>query len=186
MSVRMILVTGFAALALTMSGCKKKVEQADEAGDIRVDPALTMANDKALMRAPAPTVAEGAGKAGNGMTAASAQGCGKNLNYSLDWAKRLPAAMPIYPEAKLIEAAGADAGQCTLRVVSFTSTAPMQTLIDWYYTQAVRSGFSSEHQIKDGDHILAGVREEDDSAYYIFFAEKNGGVEVDLIANNGV
>lgn len=188
MTVRLFLAAGLGALALTMAGCgKKDKEPATDAGDIRVDPALTQENAR-MLKAPPPTIVKGSGQVLTAESVVAApQGCGKKLAYSLDYAKRLPAALPLYPDAKLTEAAGADAANCSMRAVSFTSSAPMATLIDWHYTQAIRAGYSSEHQIKDGDHILAGVREEDGGAYYILFAEhEGGGVEVDLIANNGL
>lgn len=151
---------------------------------------------KGALRAPAPTPAAAGGKvtlgelakiqASDGRAKAKTRDCVKNVQYSAAWANRLPAAIPLYPDARVIEAAGNDTPGCRLRIVSFSSAAPMQTLIDWYYTVAIRSGYSSEHQAADGEHILAGAREKDDGAYYILFANRpGGGTNVDLIANNG-
>src|SRR3546814_9116114 len=74
------------------------------------------------------------------------------------WANRMPAEFPVYPKAKLMEAAGADGGGCDLRVVSFVTNQPMQNVIDYYYTKAIRSGFDAEHQLMNGEHVLGGVR----------------------------
>jgi hypothetical protein len=73
-----------------------------------------------------------------------------------------------------------------MRLVSFTSKAPLQTLVDFYYTQAVRNGFTAEHQLAEGEHILGGVRQPDGGAYYLSFnARKDGGTDVDMIVNHG-
>src|SRR3546814_8834942 len=81
------------------------------------------------------------------------------------WANRMPAEFPVYPKAKLMEAAGADGGGCDLRVVSFVTNQPMQNVIDYYYTKAIRSGFDAEHQLMNGEHVLGGVRKKGDGAY---------------------
>lgn len=151
---------------------------------------------KTAMRAPAPKPTAPTGKvtlaelaeiqAKDARTNDQAKGCAHNVQYSAVWASRMPVAIPLYPDARVVEAAGNDTPGCRLRVVSFTSAAPMQRLLDWYYTVAIRAGFTSEHQAAGGEHILAGVRESDDGAYYIFFNERaGGGTEVDLITKNG-
>lgn len=112
------------------------------------------------------------------------KGCG-TLNYAAGWAERLPAAFPIYPGARLMEAAGND-GQCTLRGASFVSAVPMQTVIDFYYTIARRNGYDAEHQLLDGQRVLGGTRTKDGGAYFITFANApGGGTSVDIVANNG-
>ena len=73
-----------------------------------------------------------------------------------------------------------------MRLVSFSSKAPLQTLIDFYYTQAIRNGFNAEHQLADGEHILAGARKKDGGAYYLTLnGRKDGGTDVDMIVNHG-
>jgi hypothetical protein len=62
----------------------------------------------------------------------------------------------------------------------------MQTMLDWYYTKAVRAGYTSEHQVEGQEHILGGTRDRDDGAYVLFMtARSDGGTDVDLVANNG-
>jgi predicted small lipoprotein YifL len=146
-----------------------------------------------LMRAPAPTTASGTGSITLGERASdqAARGqasaaCEKNFHYSASWAALLPEAFPLYPDAQVMEAAGNNTPPCRMRLVSFVSKAPLQTLIDFYYTQAVRNGFTSEHQLADGEHILAGTREKDDGVYYLSLnARKGGGTDVDMIVNHG-
>ena len=115
------------------------------------------------------------------------KGCAGALKYSASWAQRLPADLPLYPQARVTEAAGAQGGKCALRVVSFSAAQPMDTLLDWYYTRATRAGYSSEHQVDGAQHILGGTRGRDDGAYVLFLtARKDGGTDVDLVANNGI
>ena len=147
-----------------------------------------------LMRAPAPTTATGTGSITLGERAkdqvakgkqASAD-CDRNFHYSASWATLLPAEFPLYPDAQVTEAAGNNDAPCRMRLVSFASKTQLQTLIDFYYTQAVRNGFTAEHQLADGEYILAGTREKDDGVYYLTFnARKDGGTDVDMIVNHG-
>ncbi|MDP5277704.1 hypothetical protein Q9Q95_02105 [Sphingomonas sp. DG1-23] len=114
------------------------------------------------------------------------RGCAGALQYSARWAQRLPADLPLYPQARVTEAAGAQGGNCALRVVSFSAAQPIDALLDWYYTKATRAGYSSEHQLDGAQHILGGTRNRDDGAYVLFLtARKDGGTDVDLVANNG-
>lgn len=114
-------------------------------------------------------------------------GCASALRYSAAWAQRLPADLPLYPQARVTEAAGSQGGKCALRVVSFSAAQPMQALVDWYYTKAVRAGYSAEHQIDGAEHILGGTRASDDGAYVLFLtARPDGGTDIDMVANNGI
>ncbi|UZK67623.1 hypothetical protein [Sphingomonas sp. M1-B02] len=113
-------------------------------------------------------------------------GCAGALKYSAAWAQRLPADLPLFPQARVTEAAGAEGGKCALRVVSFSASQPMQLMLDWYYTKAIRGGYTSEHQVEGKQHILGGTRERDDGAYVLFMTtRKDGGTDVDFVANNG-
>lgn len=115
-----------------------------------------------------------------------ASACAAKITYSTRWALRLPAELPLYPDARVIEAAGNEGGACALRVVSFASSAPLQTIIDWYYTRAINAGYSGDHQADGADHVLAGTRKRDGAAYALFASPREGGgTEVDLVANNG-
>lgn len=110
--------------------------------------------------------------------------CAANVSYSTRWSLRLPADMPLYPDAHVVEAAGNADNGCALRIVSFTSRAPLQSVIDFYYTRATNSGYSAEHQADADGHVLAGSRGND--AYAVFVTKAaGGGSQVDLVANNG-
>ena len=113
--------------------------------------------------------------------------CAASLQYAAGWAQRLPCDLPLYPQARVTEAAGSTAGKCQLRVVSFSSPQPMQVMLDWYYTRAIRSGYSSEHQVDGREHILGGTRDKDGGAYVLFLTTRpDGGTDIDMVANNGI
>ncbi len=109
--------------------------------------------------------------------------CAANVSYSTRWSLRLPADMPLYPDAHVVEAAGNADNGCALRIVSFTSRAPVQSVIDFYYTRATNGGYSTDHQADAEGHVLAGSRGND--AYAVFVTKVAGGTQVDLVANNG-
>ncbi|MBO9714480.1 hypothetical protein [Sphingomonas sp.] len=158
------------------------------------------ANDGPLMKTPAPTTAD------KGCTACSAaresatlgglaarqadkrtSGCAANLQYSAGWAQRLPRDLPLHPQARVTEAAGTETGECALRVVSFSLPVGMQGTLDWYYTRAVRAGYTAEHQVDGDEHILGGTRDRDGGAYVLYLSSRaDGGTDVDLVANNGI
>lgn len=149
-----------------------------------------------LMRAPAPNAACPAcdtakqavtlgGLAARQQTARTAQ-CVGGMRYSAGWAARMPDATPVYPQARLIEAAGNDRNGCALRAATFVTPANLQAVVDYYYTRAASAGYRSEHQAKDGEHVLGGSRARDDAAFILFARPRDGGgTEIDLIANSG-
>jgi len=113
--------------------------------------------------------------------------CAASLQYAAGWAQRLPRDLPLYPQARVTEAAGSTAGACQLRVVSFSSPQPMQMMLDWYYTKAIRAGYTGEHQVDGKEHILGGTRDKDGGAYVLFLtARSDGGTDIDMVANNGI
>ncbi len=105
-------------------------------------------------------------------------GCARVVSYSAGWANRLPDDLPLYPDARVREAAGNDA--CGLRVVSFASGAPVGRILDWYNARATRAGYSAEHQASGAQHVLGGTRR---SNAYVVYVTPNpaGGSEVDLL-----
>ena len=114
----------------------------------------------------------------------NAAACAAAIGYGAGWASRLPADLPLYPDARLSEAAGADRNGCRLRVVSFASNAPVDRLIDYYYTRATNAGYSAGHRTDGAQHVLGGTRGEDAYVVYVT-ARKGGGSDVDLVSNAG-
>jgi len=118
---------------------------------------------------------------------AGAKGCSdaRRFDYNMAWANRLAPNFPVYPGGKVTEAAANNSGGCSTRVVTFATADDWQRVLDWYHTKAVRAGYSSEHQVREGDHILDVSNEADSGALYLIVTPKPKGSEVALIANNG-
>jgi hypothetical protein len=111
--------------------------------------------------------------------------CAANVHYSAQWATRL-GDLPIFLGAHVSEAAGADGNGCALRIVSFTTAAPADRVIDYYYTQATKSGYSADQQTNGRERVLGGTRSRDNGAYVLFVNHgSGGGSSVDLVINNG-
>jgi hypothetical protein len=199
--------------ALALAACNKSGSEgnlADLGND--ADPAVTSAlNDQILVdenlatqsnknaARPAPTPAgapypvpdaspSASGKPSPAPAAlAGAKGCSdaRRFDYNMAWANKLAPNFPVYPGAKVLEAAANNQSGCSTRVVTFATADNWQRVLDWYHTRAVGAGYSSEHQLRDGDHILAGANESDNGAFYLIVTPKPSGSEVALIANNG-
>ncbi|MDP8913666.1 MAG: hypothetical protein M3N39_08845 [Pseudomonadota bacterium] len=183
---------------------------------ILVDPALTQQSNKNAVRpAESPTQAQyplpsdaaqsgrraapGSRPGASGQTSGRVQtagaadtstaggaDCAPGLNYGPVWASRLPAAFAVYPGARLTEAAGNDRGDCRSRIVTFTTNAPPQRVLDYYRSRAAGAGYSAEHQMRQGDHILAGTAGQSDNAFYLILTPlRGGGSDVALITNGG-
>lgn len=123
-------------------------------------------------------------RSGNGKSKRACRAA--RVEYAMGWASKLPASFPVYPGAALTEAAGNDNGACSLRAVSFTTMAPIDEVVNFYYTTARRAGFNAERLERGGQQTLGGVRATDDGAYHISFEPmRGGGTAVDLIVNGG-
>lgn len=121
--------------------------------------------------------------AGRGPNPVSAD-CANRMAYSAAWANRLPAAAPLYPDARVIEAAGVDEPGCAFRAVTFRSSAPLQQLANWYYTKGRQAGFSAEHRADAGVHVVGGTRGE--LAFLVYLRPRgNDGTDVDVVTNGG-
>jgi hypothetical protein len=176
---------------------------------ILVDPALTQQSNKNAVRPaesptraeyPLPSSAPQAGRSGStrqasvpaktagaaGNSTAGGADCGSGLNYASVWASRLPAAFAVYPGARLTEAAGNDRSDCRSRIVTFKTNAPPKRVLDYYRSRAAGAGYSAEHQMRGGDHILAGTAGQSDNAFYLILTPlRGGGSDVALITNGG-
>lgn len=111
--------------------------------------------------------------------------CAANVSYSAGWANRLPQGVTLYPDARVAEAAGADGNGCALRIVSFASAAPLQRMLDWYYTRASAAGYDAGHQASGAEHVLAGTRKDGGAFLVVARARADGGTDVDVMADGG-
>lgn len=167
------------------AGSDVSIEALDKAKPMRAPKPVVVAAEECAgcEKQTADTLGERA--AGQGVTSGKGT-CDAKLQYGAKWANRMPPEFPVYPGAKVKEAAGVDGGICDIRVASFTTAAARQTLVDYYYTRARMSGHSAEYQIRAGEHVLGGVRDHDGGAYFITFNPVvGGGTAVDIVANNG-
>ena len=108
--------------------------------------------------------------------------CSAKVQYASDWAKKLPAELPLYPHGAVQEAAGTDADGCALRVVSFGTAVTPEDVIAFYNTMAQKGGYSAEYRLDGSDRVLGGRK---DGRAYVVYARKqaNGVTEVDLITS---
>ena len=163
------------------------------ADQIAVDPTLSQQSNQNAVRPPdtprqapypAADSASGPGASSSQRQLAGASGaCNPSaaFDYNAGWANRLPAPFAVYPGGRVTEAAGTAAGDC--RVVTFATGDDWKKVLDWYHSRAVGAGYSSEHQIRQGDHILAGTK--GDGAFFLIVTPKQNGSDVALIANKG-
>jgi len=169
---------------------------------IMVDPALAQQKNGAATRpgaspaqSPIPSTTPGGGGSG-GQTigelaqaqaagkAATNAACYRNLQYSVAWAQRLPAELPLFTDAQVSEAAGSATPGCNVRVVSFVSGAAIDRLVDFYEASTKRAGFATERQGAGAERVVAGDKGAD--AFYVTLrTRQGGGTEVDLLANHG-
>lgn len=148
-----------------------------------------------LLHVPAPVAAQSCAQCDAAKDAATLgalagkqdSGCAADLTYSARWAARLPKALPLYPGARVSEAAGSEKAPCALRAVSFSTSQPMNYMLDWYYTRAIRGGYDAEHQSDGTQHVLGGTRKGDGAAYVLYMTSRpDGGTDIDLVANKGI
>lgn len=110
--------------------------------------------------------------------------CARTVAYSSAWASRLPAAVPLYPGAQVIEAAGANGAGCALRVVSFRSDAPVQRLLAWYSARAAAAGYAAGHRKDGADDVLGGTRASG-GAFLLTVRPRASGADADLMVDAG-
>ncbi|TIX50550.1 hypothetical protein [Alteraurantiacibacter aquimixticola] len=178
----------------TMSGALPQTDRGAQAARAARDEALALVGGTgAMRRAPQPqrmdgelppearlSVAARAASAGEG-----SGDCAASAQFSATWAARLPQAFPVYPRGAVQEAAGSDAGGCSLRVVNFTTPVALGDVMDFYYTRATVEGFEVERIHQDGEDILGGTNA---GRSFMVFARllDDGMTSVDLVTTGGV
>jgi hypothetical protein len=169
---------------------------------IMVDPNLASQSNEDSIRPPAqpfqapvpldPNAPDGAGSGQTLGSLAEQQarlskdkfnGCMLDVKYSMDFANRLPTDLPLYPRARVVEAAGSDTNTCRLRAITYSSSAAPKAMIDYYLTIARRAGFTASHSSEGNEDLVSGTR--DGAAFYAIIQPAGAGSSVDLVANNG-
>jgi len=85
------------------------------------------------------------------------QDCLRGLIPGRAWAEKLPVDLPLYPAARLDEAAGHD-GDCIARVASFHVVGDRAAIASWYTGRAKSGGYDMERADEDADWVLAGIK----------------------------
>lgn len=109
--------------------------------------------------------------------------CADSVEYSAQWAAKLPGAFPVYPRGNTLEAAGTDEGDCALRIVSFLSPVAVKDIFAFYASRASAAGFTVEHVLKGDADILSAKR--GNSALVVYARQLPSDVtQIDLVTSN--
>ncbi len=112
-------------------------------------------------------------------------GCGLNVHYSMDYAAKLPADLPLPEAARVTEAAGSDDNGCRLRAVSHSVGAPMAQVANHYANSAARAGYRVSSASEGSGRMVSGKRASDGGAFYVILTPDGAGTSADLVVNNG-
>ena len=141
----------------------------------------------ALAAAPATAVNQSASRLAGALTMpalAAAAGiappaCADQLSFTMIWAARLPAGLPIYPRGHAIMAAGSDAAGCKVRAVRFVTPVAVSDAVDFYYASAGAAKLPAERRREGSDEVVAGAQ--GGAAYAVYVRQRSKGLtEVDL------
>lgn len=137
-------------------------------------PASTSAKSKLAGALTMPAIAAASGIA--------TRACADKLGFTVAWAARLPAALPVYSRGHVIVAAGSDDPGCKVRAVRFVTPVTVGDAVDFYYASA-RAGKLPVQRRKEGDdEVVGGVQ--GGSRYAAYVRQRSDGLtEVDLITS---
>jgi hypothetical protein len=112
-------------------------------------------------------------------------GCRLDVDYAAGWAARLPAELPLYPNGRVVEAAGSNEGDCRLRAVTYMASANPATVAKFYTILGDRAGFKTGTTSEDGEAIVSGWRPSDGAAFYAIVTPQAEGSSADFVSNRG-
>lgn len=105
--------------------------------------------------------------------------CADQLGFTMAWAARLPAGLPIYPRGHAIMAAGSDIAGCQLRAVRFITPVAVSDAVDFYYASARAAKLPAARRREGSDEVVAGTH--GGAAYAVYARQRGDGLtEVDL------
>ena len=137
--------------------------------------------------APAPTATQPVSRLAGALTmpalaaaaGIAAPGCADQLSFTMDWAAKLPAGLPIYPRGHAVMAAGSDAAGCKVRAVRFVTPVSLSDAVDFYYASARAAKLPAQHRREGSDEVVAGAP--GGGAYAVYIRQRGDGLtEVDL------
>jgi len=153
------------------------------------EPAQTMvppdAPTDATPNAQGPTLGSLAASQG-GMSRDAFNGCGLSVQYSAGYAAKLPADLPLYAGAKVIEAAGSDENGCKLRAVTYSAPVTADKLVAHYVAAARKAGYTPAIKAEGNGQMVSGRRAADGGAFYVIVEGQGGSSTADLVVNNGL
>ena len=135
-------------------------------------PAITTAKSKLAGALTMPAVAAASGIA--------SPGCADKLGFSMVWAARLPAALPVYPRGHAIVAAGSDEPGCKVRAVRFVTPVTVGDVMDFYYASASAAKLPVQRRKEGDDAVVAGAL--GSATYAVYARQRSAGLtEVDVL-----
>jgi len=81
--------------------------------------------------------------------------CAKGLKEDFAIAANLPAAAAIPRPAMVVQAGGADAEGCRIRIIRYQTAAPIADVLQYHFVRASRAGLSPERFAAPADSIMA-------------------------------
>jgi hypothetical protein len=81
--------------------------------------------------------------------------CAGKLREDFALAARLPPAAAIPVPAMVVQAGGADAGECALRIIRYETAAPVADVLQYHFVRATRAGLAPERFAQPQDSIAA-------------------------------
>ena len=181
--------------AVALAGCGRPEGGAAPRIDDRTDPALAAALDDQILVDPTlsqysnRTTVRTSERPGESFYPAVRDreeklGCpGTPLQSGTDWARRLPAEMPLMAGARMLSGAGSAANKCLVVVANFEVAAAPAQVIDWYWPRATRSGLSATQLARGPDQALFG--RQGARSYFLIASPRGQGSEVGLVFRTG-
>ena len=82
--------------------------------------------------------------------------CAQGLGFTMGWAARLPAAVPIYPRGHVIMAAGSDAPGCQVRALRYVTPVEPGEIAVFAYASAAAGKLAPVHRREGADEVISG------------------------------
>lgn len=108
--------------------------------------------------------------------------CADRLGFTMAWAAKLPAGLPIYPRGHAVVAAGSDDPGCKVRAVRYVTPVSVSDAVDFHYAAARAAKLPAERRREGSDEVIAGAQ--GGSSYAIYLRQRRDGLtEVDLLTS---
>jgi hypothetical protein len=108
--------------------------------------------------------------------------CADQLSFTMAWAARLPAGLPIYPRGHAIVAAGSDSAACKVRAVRYVTPVGVGDAVDFYYACTRAAKLPAERRREGSDEVVAG--NQGSAAYAVYIRQRGDGMtEVDVLTS---